>query len=132
MPDITGDEFSSIAIVSIYDAFGLRPNTIRGADLLASSTPCLVVMPDIFKGTPGDPNWYPTDTEEKAKQLEKFKKEKAFTPHNLPMMVQAAKDAKVRWPNVRAWGGFGLCWGGKVSVSFDFFMKSFLTVSSSL
>ena len=71
-------------------------------------------MPDYFKGSPGDPNWYPTDTEDKARLLQKFKTEKAFTPKNLPMVIQSAADAKLRWPSVQGWGVFGLCWGGKV------------------
>jgi dienelactone hydrolase len=71
-------------------------------------------MPDYFKDSPGDPNWYPTDTEEKARLLQKFKIEKAFTPNNLPMVIQSAVDAKLRWPSVHGWGVFGLCWGGKV------------------
>ena len=77
-------------------------------------------MPDYFKGSPGDPNWYPTDTPEKTQLLEKFKVEKAFTPKNLPMVIQSAADTKSRWPSVQAWGVFGLCWGGKVGRLINF------------
>ncbi|KAL6715288.1 hypothetical protein ACLMJK_007553 [Lecanora helva] len=111
--DVTGSESSSKAIIVIFDAFGFRQPTLRGADLLASSLPGLVVMPDLFNGDPADPDWFPTDTEEKARALEKFKP-KAYNATLVPTMIQSAANAKLKWPSVQAWGCFGLGWGGKL------------------
>ena len=72
-------------------------------------------MPDLFKGSPADPDWFPTDTEEKARALEGFKP-KAYNATLVPTIIQAGADAKLRWPSVKAWGCFGLGWGGKVRI----------------
>ena len=82
-------------------------------------------MPDILKGDPADPDWFTTDTKEKAQALERFKPEekaqaperfepKAYNARLEPMILQSAADATLRWPSVRAWAWFGLGWGGKV------------------
>ena len=113
--DITGSESSERAVILIFDAFGFRQPTLRGADLLAASVPCLIVMPDLFKGSPADPDWFPTDTEEKARALEKFKP-KAYNATLVPTIIQSVADAKLKWPSVQAWGCFGLGWGGKVRI----------------
>ena len=102
--------------MDIFDAFGFHPPTLRGADLLAASVPCLVVMPDLFKGGPAaDPSWFPTDTDEKAAALKEFQP-KAYNSTLVPTIFQAAADAKSKWPAVQAWGCFGLGWGGKVPI----------------
>ena len=72
-------------------------------------------MPDLFKGSPADPDWFPTDTEEKARALEGFKP-KAYNATLIPTIIRAGADAKLRWPSVQAWGCFGLGWGGKVRI----------------
>ena len=72
-------------------------------------------MPDLLKGSPADPDWFPTDTEEKAQAVEKFKP-KAYNADLGPMIIQLVADAKLKWPSVETWGCFGLGWGGKVRI----------------
>ena len=79
------------------------------------SSRSLGVMPDLFRGTPADPDWFPTDMEEKAQAVDKFKP-KAYNANLVPITIQSVADAKVRWPSVRTRGCFGLGWGGKVSI----------------
>lgn len=76
-----------------------------------------MIMPDHFKGTPGNLDWYSTDGAENVRLLRKFEVGKSLTPQNLPMVIQMAADAKLRWSYVKAWSVFGLCWGRKVSFS---------------
>lgn len=94
------------------------PQTLQGADRLASSLNCLMVMPDFFKGSPAIVSWLPPDTEEKQKLVDSFMKGPASFPDNMPVLIQSAKDAKDMWPGVESWGCFGLCWGGKVCLSY--------------
>lgn len=51
-PDITGSQTSTKAIVDVSDIFGLAPQTLQGADLLAAALNALVLVPDFFKGEP--------------------------------------------------------------------------------
>lgn len=55
--DVTGNEKSSKAVVTIYDIFGIAPQTIQGADLLAAALDALVLMPDFFKGAGKKNEW---------------------------------------------------------------------------
>lgn len=71
-------------------------------------------MPDYFRGSPADPDWFPTDTEEKAWLLQVFKDKQSSTSQMSSMVIQSTTNAKLRWPSVQGWGVFGLGWGGKV------------------
>jgi hypothetical protein len=58
--DVTGPSTASSAILFIYDIFGYFPQTLQGADILATSDKdhqYLVVIPDFFDGTPADIAW---------------------------------------------------------------------------
>ncbi|OAA58651.1 Dienelactone hydrolase [Niveomyces insectorum RCEF 264] len=45
-----GPADATTTIVCIYDIFGLHPNTLQGADHLAATYRCRVVLPDFFRG----------------------------------------------------------------------------------
>ena len=57
--DVTGPSDADKAIVVIYDIFGYFPQTLQGADILATSDKqkYRVFIPDWFKGTPADIAW---------------------------------------------------------------------------
>jgi hypothetical protein len=70
--DITGPASSTNAILVIYDIFGYFPQTIQGADILATSDKqhsYQVFMPDFFEGEPCNIAWYPPVTEDQQKNL---------------------------------------------------------------
>ena len=50
--DVTGNLSSKKALVDVYDIFGPAPQTLQGADALATALDVLVVVPDFFKGSP--------------------------------------------------------------------------------
>lgn len=62
-----------------------------------------------------DVSWMPPDTDEKKAHVEKFR-EKSGNPDNLKILLQTTEEAKKLWSGVKAWGAFGLCWGGKVRI----------------
>ncbi|KAI9829316.1 MAG: hypothetical protein M1819_006379 [Sarea resinae] len=101
--------------IYIYDVFGLFPSTLQGADRLASHLDCLVLVPDFFKGEPLQVSFFPPDTDEKKAKVQAFIEEKAGIEANLFVLLQTTELAKKRWPEVKSWGAFGLCWGGKVA-----------------
>jgi hypothetical protein len=73
--DVTGPATATKALLFIYDIFGYFPQTVQGADILASSdehSPYLIFMPDWFEGQPADISWYPPDTKEKGEKLGAF------------------------------------------------------------
>jgi hypothetical protein len=47
-PDITGSQTSTKAIVDVHDIFGLAPQTLQGADLLATTLNAVVLVPDFL------------------------------------------------------------------------------------
>lgn len=58
--DVTGPSDASKAILLIYDIFGYFPQTIQGADILATSGKdhhYQVFIPDFFEGKPADISW---------------------------------------------------------------------------
>lgn len=106
------------AVVLIYDAFGRSPQTLQGADRLAAALGALVLVPDFFRGDCVRPEWMPADTDEKKARFQRWRTERAAVPDNLDALLAVRDAAAARWPSVapRAWGVFGLCWGGKISV----------------
>jgi hypothetical protein len=68
---VTGPE-STNAILVIYDIFGYFPQTLQGADILATSDKdhsYQVFMPDFFEGEAASISWYPPVTDEQKTQL---------------------------------------------------------------
>jgi hypothetical protein len=60
----TGPSDAKKAILIVYDIFGFFPQTIQGADVLATGdkeNQYQVFMPDFFEGSPADISWYPPD-----------------------------------------------------------------------
>lgn len=102
-------------IIDIYDIFGLSPQTLQGADILSRTSNAVVLVPDFLKGNYVLPEWIPPDTEEKKKQFTRVMSESANPAANAEVLLRVVEEAKRRFPSVTAWGGVGLCWGGKVT-----------------
>lgn len=116
-PDIVGPDDATKAIVTVYDIFGVWPQTIQGADLLSSLTGALVLVPDFFEGDGAKPEWLPANTPEKQKALGDFFASKAGFDNGVEALLRVRKDLATRYPAVDEHVGvFGLCWGGKVGV----------------
>lgn len=102
----------------IYDVFGFFPQTLQGADILATKdrqTQRRVYMPDLFEGEPADISWYPADTPEKGELLGKFFQTKADLPDAVSKVDRVMKELKSLSPHITDWAVVGYCWGGKVS-----------------
>ncbi|KKK27112.1 hypothetical protein ARAM_006500 [Aspergillus rambellii] len=117
-PDITGPETATKAILVIYDIFGFFPQTIQGADLLATSgsQKYRIVMPDFFQGHPADISWFPPRTPEHKQKLADFFHTTAAPPSTLAKIPGCVARATAEIPGIRAWSILGYCWGGKIAV----------------
>jgi dienelactone hydrolase len=114
--DITGPVDATKGLISIFDIFGFVPQTLQGADILASGNETQthkVFMPDWFKGNAVPAEWYPPDTEEKQKKLGEWfgNNDPGKVAAALPAYVKAAQAAN---PSIKSWAILGYCWGGKV------------------
>ncbi|KAI0385156.1 hypothetical protein F5Y04DRAFT_206610 [Hypomontagnella monticulosa] len=113
---VTGPNDATKGIISIFDIFGYFPQTVQGADILATSDHSQsykLFMPDWFNGEPCPIEWFPPDTEEKQKNLG------AFFQKNSPPSVAAKvpdyfKAVSAKHPQITSWAIMGFCWGGKV------------------
>ncbi|KAI2639196.1 alpha/beta-hydrolase [Xylaria nigripes] len=112
---VTGPANATKAIVVIYDIFGYFPQTLQGADIMATSdaTKYRVFMPDWFKGEPSPIEWFPPDTEEKQKNLGAFF-QKNPPPGVASQLPAYAKALSAKYPEIKDWALLGYCWGGKV------------------
>ncbi|PQE15366.1 dienelactone hydrolase protein [Rutstroemia sp. NJR-2017a BVV2] len=115
---ISGPSSPSTALMLIYDAFGISPQTLQGADLLAAALSPLgtaVIMPDFFQGKAAKAEWFSPDAGEAAKAEKAVFWEKATEYERWSKMTRdlVAEFGK-KWEGVGAWGSLGLCWGGKV------------------
>jgi hypothetical protein len=115
----TGPSNPTQAILLIYDIFGNYPQTIRGADILASSVtektghPTKVFMPDWFD-EPADINMYPPDTDEKMKYIIGFFEGPASPAVVVPKIPGLLDAMEKENSGIASWGIMGHCWGGKV------------------
>ena len=114
--DTIGPSNATRAIIAIYDVFGFVPQTLQGADLLSHSVNALVLVPDFFKGNPLPLSLYPPDTDEKKKIAGQFMQVTGNIDANLTKLGELAQEAKGAYRDVKGWGCYGLCWGGKVAV----------------
>ncbi|KAI0116589.1 Alpha/Beta hydrolase protein [Hypoxylon sp. NC0597] len=113
---VTGPKEATKGIIEIFDIFGYFPQTLQGADILATSDHSQqykVFIPDWFKGEPCPIEWFPPDTPEKQKNLG------AFFQKNPPPSVAAkvpdyVKAVQEKHPEIKSWAIIGFCWGGKV------------------
>ncbi|KAH8689561.1 Alpha/Beta hydrolase protein [Talaromyces proteolyticus] len=118
---VTGPADATRAILVIYDIFGYWPQTLQGADILATSDPdqkYRVFIPDFFEGEPADISWYPPTTDEHKQKLGNFFATKAGPPATLskiPGVVADANKTATTGGGYSAWGILGYCWGGKVA-----------------
>jgi len=118
---VTGPDSASEAILYIFDIFGYFPQTLQGADILATSDPerkYRVFIPDFFEDNPGDISWIPANTDEKRKALAEFFKTKADIPTVLakvPGIVANAGKLAPDGSGFTKWAIIGCCWGAKVA-----------------
>ncbi|KAH8654700.1 dienelactone hydrolase family protein [Ilyonectria robusta] len=112
---VTGPADAKKGILAIYDIFGYFPQSIQGADILATNhkQQYRVLIPDWFEGSPCPIDWYPPNTPEKQENLG------AFFQKNPPTKVagqvpELLKAAKAKYPEIIDWAIIGYCWGGKV------------------
>ncbi|RFU30725.1 hypothetical protein B7463_g5633, partial [Scytalidium lignicola] len=112
--DITGPEDATIGIFDVYDIFGPAPQTLQGADALSHALNAVVLVPDFFKGSPGDHDWFVNETEEnKKKKEELFSRAMNFEAQSATFL-NVVEESKKKFTSVTSWGAFGLCWGGKI------------------
>lgn len=112
---VTGPRDAQHAVMVIYDIFGFFPQTIQGADIIASQLNALVFMPDFFQGEAADINSFPPDTEEKKKRLGEFFASKADLEKNVTAVKDIARELKQTFPDAQKWAAMGFCWGGKIT-----------------
>ncbi|KAJ5338207.1 hypothetical protein N7452_004935 [Penicillium brevicompactum] len=118
---VTGPESATEAILIIYDIFGFFPQTIQGADILATSSEnrkYRVFMPDFFEGKPADISWYPPATKEHAESMNAFFSSQAMpekTLSKIPGVVENANKTADGGTGFAKWAIVGHCWGGKIS-----------------
>ena len=118
LADTTGPSSAKQGILVVYDIFGFFPQTLQGADILATSDKgkeYKIFMPDWFEGQPADISWYPPDTDEKGKKLGEFFQTAAAPPKTIEKVNRVIRELKSSNPGVNEWGIVGYCWGGKVS-----------------
>ncbi|KNG88676.1 dienelactone hydrolase [Aspergillus nomiae NRRL 13137] len=116
MSYVTGPPDASTGLVVLYDIFGMAIQTLQGADLLATRLNSLVLVPDFFEGNYAQPEWFPTDTEEKKNAITSFVSNEASIPRNVDTLLEITKQYNTLFPSVSKWAALGLCWGGKVAV----------------
>ncbi|KAH6663739.1 Alpha/Beta hydrolase protein [Halenospora varia] len=112
---VTGPAGAKAAILIIYDIFGYFPQTLQGADILATSDKnhyYQVFMPDFFEGEPADIAWYPPVTDAQKKALGEW------FPHRTPptgvaKIPKIINDIQLKYGK-KQWAAVGFCWGGKV------------------
>lgn len=103
------------------DIFGFFPQTLQGADILATADKerkYRVYMPDLFEGQPADISWYPPTTNEHKQKLGNFFQTKAPPPKHLskiPGILADANKEAIGGHGFSSWGILGFCWGAKVA-----------------
>lgn len=83
----------------------------------------VVLVPDFFKGDGLSHDCIPPDTQEKKQTIENFLAHQANVSRNADVLIAAVGDYRSRFPSVRNWGTFGLCWGGKVGCASSTFLS---------
>ncbi|KAJ2980767.1 hypothetical protein NUW58_g6860 [Xylaria curta] len=114
---VTGPPDASKAILSVYDIFGFFPQTLQGADILATGDTeqsYQVFMPDFFNGNPALMDWYPPVNDEQKAIVGEWFKEAQWSIHK-PKIPGLLREAEKTNPNIKAWGIMGYCWGGKMA-----------------
>jgi len=114
---VTGPADATKAILYIFDIFGYFPQSLQGADILATagkSHNYQVFMPDFFDGKPADISWYPPDTKEKGQLLGNFFQTTAAPAKTAARVPGIVKEIEAQYSSIKTWGLVGFCWGGKI------------------
>ncbi|KAI0724185.1 hypothetical protein C8T65DRAFT_625701 [Cerioporus squamosus] len=113
---VTGPQTpGKVALVSVYDIFGFKPQTQQGADILAEKLGVQVLMPDFFE--PGEPwpvDQFPPKTDEEKAKLQQFFGGIANPGNAVEKAINVGKALKSE--GVEFVGLYGYCWGGKVTI----------------
>ncbi|KAK8216358.1 Alpha/Beta hydrolase protein [Phyllosticta capitalensis] len=113
----TGPSDAKHAILIIYDIFGFFPQTLQGADILATSDDhrkYQVFMPDWFEGHPADISWYPPDNDEKKQKLGEFFAGPAAPAKTVARVPKVVDEIVSKVKGFDSWAILGFCWGGKI------------------
>jgi len=111
---VTGDK-TDVALISVYDIFGFKPQTQQGADLLAAGLKAQVFMPDFFEpDAPFPMGKHPPVTDEVKAELQAFFAGPASPPKGASRLADIAKVLKD--DGFKFVGAIGYCWGGKVAM----------------
>ncbi|KAL9054069.1 MAG: hypothetical protein Q9162_004398 [Coniocarpon cinnabarinum] len=113
----TGSPTAEKAILFLFDIFGFYPQTLQGADILATGDKeqhYSVFMPDWFDGKPADISWYPPQTEDHGKKLGEFFSNQGAPAKTVARVPKVLDELQQRYPDIKTWGIIGMCWGGKV------------------
>jgi len=113
----TGPSDAKRAIFIVYDIFGYYPQTLQGADILASGDheqPYQVFMPDFFGDNACPIEWYPPDNEDKQKKIGEWFSTVAQPPNHLPKVGKIVNSLK-KSHGIDTFGVVGFCWGGKIT-----------------
>ncbi|EPS36935.1 hypothetical protein H072_9518 [Dactylellina haptotyla CBS 200.50] len=103
-------------VLFIYDIFGYYKQTLQGADIIAITDPGnVVIMPDFFFGKPYPLEKFPAKTEEDKAAFGSFFSNEAAFPKTTETALKVLAGLKEKYPDVKKWGVFGLCWGGKAA-----------------
>ena len=74
-------------------------------------------MPDFFKGEPLPLAIYPPGNDPAKKQMAaEFMATKAKLGKCSEMLMDVRKDLVSEYESIKAWGIYGLCWGGKLAM----------------
>ncbi|PRP76474.1 hypothetical protein PROFUN_15134 [Planoprotostelium fungivorum] len=110
---VTGDKTSGRALLCAYDIFGFFPQTIQGADILASQG-FYVTMPDFFHGKPYPLDQAPPKNDEQKQNYKDFFATTANVEENVKQAAKLGEELKKQGLNKI--GIYGYCWGGKIAV----------------
>ncbi|KAK6503571.1 hypothetical protein TWF481_008585 [Arthrobotrys musiformis] len=101
-------------ILFVFDIFGYYKQTLQGADILALTDPGhVVVMPDFFFGKPMDVKLF--ESPEGKEALGSFFQNEGDQEKAKTNALKVLAGLKQKFPTVKKWGIFGLCWGGKAT-----------------
>ncbi|GAB7360066.1 hypothetical protein MBLNU230_g7586t1 [Neophaeotheca triangularis] len=113
----TGPTDAKRGILVVYDIFGFFPQTIQGADILATGDKekqYQVFMPDFFEGKPVDIKDFPPQTDEQKKMLGDFFAGPAAPPKTLGRIPKVLDEIQKQRSGITEWAIVGFCWGGKI------------------
>lgn len=110
--DVTGPRTSQKAIFWIYDIFAFTPQTLQGADILGETY--LVVIPDLFRGSVAQRDWYPPTNDYQRTNLTKFLTGPADRQKALSLVPEIIAGSAKIYPSIEKWAAIGFCWGGKI------------------